>query len=293
MDARDSQSRRRKPAWLKKSLPRGDGIRRVENILKRHALHTVCRGARCPNRNDCYQEGTATFLIMGDVCTRQCRFCSIPGRRPDPLDRDEPERLARAVEKMGLSYVVVTSVTRDDLADGGAGHFVAVTAAIKARLPAARIELLVPDFQGDLDAVDAVLDGAPTVFNHNVETVPALYGAVRPGADYDRSLSILKHAARRRPIPVKSGFMLGLGEKDDAVRALLDDLEKAGVAIVTVGQYLKPAEGCIEVFDYVPPERFDAVAAWARERGFRAVASGPFVRSSYRAAELAREAGLG
>jgi len=230
---------------------------------------------------------------MGDVCTRQCRFCSIPGRRPEPLDKGEPERLARAAEEMGLSYVVVTSVTRDDLPDGGAGHFVAVTDAIKARLPGARIELLVPDFQGDLAAVDAVLDRLPTVFNHNVETVPALYQSVRPGADYDRSLSVLSHAAQRRRIPVKSGFMLGLGEKDDDVRALLADLDRAGVAIVTIGQYLKPAEGCIEVFDYVPPERFDAVAAWARECGFRAVASGPFVRSSFRAAELAGEAGLG
>lgn len=287
------QPQRRKPEWLKKSLPRGDGIGRVERILKRHALNTVCRGARCPNRNDCYQDGTATFLIMGDVCTRHCRFCSIPGRPPEPLDSGEPERLALAAEKMGLSYVVVTSVTRDDLPDGGAGHFVAVTGAIKARLPEAQIELLVPDFQGDLNAVDRVLDGAPTVFNHNVETVPTLYESVRPGADYERSLSVLSHAARRKKIPVKSGFMLGLGEKDDDVRALLVDLERAGVAIVTVGQYLKPAEGCIEVFDYVSPDRFDAVAAWARAMGFRAVASGPFVRSSFRAAELAGEAGLG
>ncbi len=285
--------RRRKPSWLKKSLPRGNGVRRVEKILDHHRLHTVCRGARCPNRNDCYQEGTATFLIMGDVCTRRCSFCSIPARSPDPLDRDEPDRLARAAEKMGLSYVVVTSVTRDDLSDGGASHFAAVTEAIRRVLPEAQIELLVPDFKGDLKAVDRVLAATPTVFNHNVETLLAFYDTVRPEADYDRSLRVLAHAARRGSLPVKSGFMLGLGEADDDVRTLLADLKRSGVGIVTIGQYLKPAKDCLDVVEYVPPERFDTVASWAREIGFGAVASGPFVRSSYRAAELAREAGIG
>jgi len=277
----------RKPAWLKKSLPRGDGVARVERILADHSLNTVCRGARCPNRCDCFQKGTATFLIMGEVCTRSCRFCSIPGRSPEPLDPSEPERLARAAAEMELRYVVVTSVTRDDLPDGGASHFAATVAALERVLPGVPVELLIPDLGGDAAALRTVLAARPAVLNHNVETVPSLYKKVRPGADYERSLTLLSRASEWGGVPVKSGFMLGLGEKDGEVESLLADLRRAGVALVTIGQYLKPAKECLDVVEYVEPGRFEAAARQARAMGFAGVAAGPFVRSSYQAAELA------
>jgi lipoic acid synthetase len=261
----------------------------VERLLEQHALNTVCRGAKCPNRCDCYQSGTATFLIMGSVCTRACRFCSIPGRIPEPLDPGEPERLARAAEKMGLRYVVITSVTRDDLPDGGASHFAAVVAALRRVLPDVRVELLVPDFQGDAAALRTVVDARPTVLNHNVETVPALYGKVRPGADYKRSLTMLRRASEWSDAPVKSGLMLGFGESDEEVETVLADLRRAGVTLLTIGQYLKPSPECLDVVEYVRPERFEAMAGKARAMGFVGVASGPFVRSSFRAAEMAAE----
>jgi len=289
-NGRDRSEPVRKPAWLKKRLPRGDGVSRVERILEEHSLNTVCAGAKCPNRCGCYQEGTATFLIMGDVCTRGCRFCSIPGRRPAPLDPGEPERLALAAARMGLRYAVVTSVTRDDLPDGGASHFAATVAALKRTLPGVRVELLVPDFGGDAAALRAVLAAGPAVLNHNVETVPALYATVRPGADYGRSLALLARASAWGGIPAKSGLMLGLGESAEEVESVLADLRRAGVALVTIGQYLKPARGCLDVVEYVEPGKFDVLARKARAMGFSGVASGPFVRSSYRAAELAEEA---
>lgn len=275
-----------KPEWLKKSLPSGGGITRVERILELHALDTVCRGAKCPNRNDCYQQGTATFLIMGPVCTRTCRFCSIPGEEPRPLDPDEPERLARAAEKMKLEYVVVTSVTRDDLPDGGAGHFAAVVRALQRKIPDVKVEVLVPDFGGDTCALATLLDSGPAVLNHNIETVPSLYARVRPEAVYERSLELLARAARRGGMPVKSGLMLGLGETDSEVESVLRDLRRAGVDLLTIGQYLKPSPECLDVVDYVAPARFAALERAARGMGFAGVASGPFVRSSFRAAEL-------
>lgn len=293
MESNREMRARRKPDWLKKRLPEGGGVVRVEKLLRDEKLHTVCQGAKCPNRNDCFQSGTATFLILGDVCTRQCSFCSIPSGSPPPVDPDEPERLARAALKMGLRYVVVTSVTRDDLPDGGASHFGAVVQALKAAVPAVRVEVLVPDFRGNREALRAVLGTAPAVLNHNVETVPSLYAAVRPGADYNRSLGLLAEAASWEGIAVKSGFMLGLGETMEEVRALLADLRGAGVDLVTVGQYLKPAAGCLDVKEYLHPDRFDGVAHEAERLGFRGVASGPFVRSSFQAAELLDNASSG
>ena len=288
----EKTARRGKPEWLKKRLPRGDGVIRIEKLIDLHRLNTVCRGARCPNRNDCYQRGTTTFLIMGSVCTRACRFCSIPGERPAPLDGNEPARLARASKKMGLHYVVVTSVTRDDLSDGGASHFAAVVAALKETLPEAGVELLVPDFGGDPAALETVLRAGPTVLNHNVETVPSLYGRVRPGADYSRSLTLLERAARKG-LPIKSGLMLGLGEKDDEISETFADLLAAGVTLLTIGQYLQPSPSCLDVVEFVPPKKFAALEREALALGFAGVASGPFVRSSYMAEELARAAGVG
>ena len=275
-----------KPEWLKKRLPPGGNVARVERIVEDYGLHTVCHGARCPNCNECFHEGTATFLILGERCTRRCRFCSIAKGAPEPPDGDEPERLARAVEELGLEYAVITSVTRDDLPDGGASLFAAVIRALKARIPAIRVEVLIPDFLGDPAALDTVLDAGPTVLNHNVETVPRLYASVRPGADYARSLELLGRAAERDGLPVKSGLMVGLGEREEEIFGVLDDLAASGTKLITIGQYLKPDEDRLPVAEYVPPERFERYAKRARELGFPGVASGPFVRSSHHAASL-------
>jgi lipoic acid synthetase len=225
---------------------------------------------------------------MGPVCTRACRFCSIPAEKPGPLDSGEPERLARAADKMKLEYVVVTSVTRDDLPDGGAGHFAAVVNALRRRIPGVEVEVLVPDFGGDARSLSTVLEAGPAVLNHNIETVPSLYARVRPGALYERSLELLARAARQGGMPVKSGLMLGLGETDAEVESVLRDLGGAGVDLLTIGQYLKPSPECLDVVDYVAPARFAALERTARGMGFAGVASGPFVRSSFRAAELLR-----
>lgn len=276
-----------KPPWLKKRLPPGGRVARLERLVARQGLHTVCHGAKCPNRNECFHRGTATFLVLGDRCTRGCRFCSIPhDPAPPPPDPEEPRRLAEAVAAMGLSYAVVTSVTRDDLPDGGAGHFADVVQALRHRIPRIRVEVLVPDFRGSEAALDRVLAGKPAVLNHNVETVPALYGKVRPGADYHRSLRLLARAAGRGGLPVKSGLMVGLGEKEAEVAAVLEDLRSVGVRLVTIGQYLRPAAGCLDVAEYLPPERFVSYARRARALGFTGVAAGPFVRSSHQADRL-------
>lgn len=280
------EQRPSKPPWLRKRLPPGGRVERIEQLVKKHDLNTVCHGAKCPNRNECYHQGTATFLILGDTCTRQCRFCSIPKKQPPPPDPEEPMRLARAVKKMGLRFAVITSVTRDDLQDGGASHFAAVIRALKAKVPGIGVEVLVPDFQGDADALACVLDAGPTVLNHNLETVPALYPRVRPGAVYERSLALLRRAASTNTLPVKSGLMVGLGESRDEVIATLKDLRESGVSMLTLGQYLQPGPACLEVKEYIPPERFALYAERAKELGFAAVASGPFVRSSHKAAEL-------
>lgn len=275
-----------KPSWLKKKLPEAGPFARMGSILRSHRLHTVCEGAACPNRGECFADGTATFLIMGSVCTRDCRFCNIPGGVPEPIDPEEPKQVAEAARVLGLSHVVVTSVTRDDLPDGGASHFVQTIRAIRKALPHATVEVLVPDFAGSQQAIHQVLAEQPEVFNHNVETVPRLYLTVRPQADFRRSLEVLRQAVQEaspRSI-VKTGFMVGLGETDDEVRGLLAQLSNIGVDVVTVGQYLRPSPRHLPVVEYIAPEVFDAYRVFGEQLGLVMV-SGPFVRSSFRAEE--------
>lgn len=274
----------RKPEWLKKPLPKAAAVREVEGLLRQRHLHTVCESAKCPNKGECFERGTATFLIMGNACTRDCRFCSVPGGRPGPLDVEEPRQVADAAALMGLSHVVITSVTRDDLPDGGAEHFAATIRAVRDRLPAATVEVLVPDFQEDMDALDAVLDARPDVFNHNVETVPRLYATVRPQADYHRSLRVLAHAASRDVSVVKTGIMVGLGETGHEVASFLKDALAAGVSAVTIGQYLRPSREHLPVVEYVAPAVFHEYRCAGEALGL-VVEAAPFVRSSYRAEE--------
>jgi lipoic acid synthetase len=262
----------------------------VTGLIASLDLHTVCAEAKCPNRGECYASGTATFLIAGDACTRGCRFCAVETRRPLPLDPAEPARVAEAVARMGLTHAVVTMVTRDDLADGAAAHVVATIAAIRAAAPEAKVEVLVSDFGGNEDAVDALIDAHPDVFNHNLETVPRLYATVRPGADYARSLRVLARAKERAPeLPTKSGLMLGLGETRDEVLAVMADLRAVGCDLLTLGQYLRPSAKHLPVAAFVTPEEFAAYAREGRRLGFAGVASAPFVRSSYHAGELVDE----
>ncbi|MHB1343295.1 MAG: lipoyl synthase [Thermoleophilia bacterium] len=282
----------RKPEWLKKPLPRAAAVHEVEGILRTRHLHTVCESAKCPNKGECFERGTATFLIMGNTCTRDCRFCSVPGGHPGPLDPGEPEGVADAAATMGLSHVVITSVTRDDLPDGGAGHFAATVAAVRSRVPGATVEVLIPDMGGETAHVDVVLDSAPDVFNHNVETVPRLYPRVRPQADYRRSLDVLAHAARRGDSVVKTGIMVGLGEDEEEVRAFLGEAVAAGVAVVTIGQYLRPSREHLPVVEYVPPEVFVEYRRFGEALGL-VVEAAPFVRSSYRAEEGLRRVSTG
>ena len=278
---------RRLPAWLRRPIAHGGEYAAVEGLLDRLELSTVCREARCPNRGECYASGTATFLIAGDVCTRGCRFCAVESRRPVPLDPGEPDRVAEAVEAMGLRHAVVTMVTRDDLDDGAAAHVVATIEAVRARTPDVAVEVLVSDFGGRGASVDAVADARPDVFNHNVETVPRLYKTVRPGADYRRSLAVLARAGERAPgMPTKSGLMLGLGETHDEVVEAMRDLREAGVELLTLGQYLRPSAAHLPVAAFVEPDEFAELARVGRRLGFSGIASAPFVRSSYHAAEL-------
>jgi len=279
--------RTRFPPWLKKRLPAPARIEPVVRVLDELGLNTVCSEAHCPNRGECYACGTATFMILGNVCTRGCTFCAVAGGTPLPPDPDEPRRVAEAARRLGLRHVVITSVTRDDLPDGGSGHFAATIRAVH-EATGATVEVLTPDFRGRRADVDRVLDAAPEVFNHNVETVPRLYAEVRPGADYGRSLRVLEWAARHPSGAVtKSGLMLGLGERQDEVLQVLRELRLARCRLLTLGQYLAPSPEHHPVVDFVSPERFEDYRARALELGFDAVASGPFVRSSYGAAELA------
>jgi len=276
----------RKPDWLKRRLPTGETFNQVRDLIEAGRLHTVCQEAKCPNIWECYSHRTATFLIMGERCTRNCRFCSVAPGPPGPLDPQEPARLAEAVERMGLKYVVVTSVTRDDLPDGGAGHFAATIHEIRRRVPGAEIEVLIPDFQGDPAALETVLRARPDVLNHNIETVPRLYPRVRPQADYRRSLELLRRAGEIAPgTPTKSGLMLGLGERADEIRQALQDLRAVGGRILTLGQYLQPSPAHLPVDAYVPPDDFENWRKAALDMGFSEVASAPFVRSSYHAKE--------
>lgn len=277
----------RLPPWIRIRVGAQDSTAAVNQLLSQTALHTVCQGAHCPNQHECFSRGTATFMILGDVCTRDCRFCAVTTGHPTPLDPGEPERVAEAAAKLGLRHVVVTSVTRDDLPDGGAGHFANTIRALRKRLPTAKIEVLVPDFQERAADMATVLTAGPDVFNHNLETVRRLQRAIRPAADYERSLSVLRFAAAWSPRPtVKSGLMVGLGETDDELFEAMADLRKAGCDLLTIGQYLAPSQRHAPVARFVPPETFDAYAREGTRLGFGGVASGPLVRSSYQADRL-------
>jgi lipoic acid synthetase len=277
---------RRLPDWLKRRLPRGNGNFFTEHLLRELRLETVCENAKCPNRPECYARRTATFMILGNVCTRPCGFCSVPRGRPDELEDDEPERVAEAAARLGLRHVVITSVTRDDLLDGGADHFRRCILAVRQRTGAA-VEVLTPDFLGDTAAIDRVLEAAPEVYNHNMETVPRLYRKVRGRASYQRSLDLLRHVKERAPETItKSGLMLGLGETAEELLDVFGDLRAVGCDTLTLGQYLAPTLKHIPVARYVPPAEFDELARLARLLGFRQVVAGPYVRSSYHADEM-------
>ena len=279
-------SARRLPAWLKRPLPVGNENFFTHNLLRELKLETVCENARCPNRPECYSRRTATFMILGNICTRPCGFCSVPRGEPVELEEDEPERVAEAAQRLGMRHVVITSVTRDDLPDGGADHFYRCIQAVRARTGAA-VEVLTPDFLGDTAAVDRVLDARPDVYNHNLETVPRLYRKVRGRADYQRSLDLLAHVKERTPyVTSKSGLMLGLGETTEELLDTLADLRGVSCDMLTLGQYLAPTLKHVPVVRYVPPGEFEALGALARSLGFRQVASGPFVRSSYHAGAM-------
>ena len=277
---------RRLPSWLKRKLPRGNGNFFTQQLLDELHLETVCENARCPNRPECYARRTATFMILGNVCTRPCGFCSVPRGTPEALEDDEPQRLAEASARLNLRHVVITSVTRDDLADGGADHFYRCVQAVRRRTGAV-VEVLTPDFLGDRAAIDRVLESAPEVYNHNMETVPRLYKKVRGRASYQRSLDLLTHVKRRSPVTVtKSGLMLGLGETTEELFEVFADLRAIGCDTLTLGQYLAPTLKHIPVARYVSAGEFDVLAARARTLGFKQVVAGPFVRSSYHADEM-------
>ena len=272
--------------WLRKRLPAGGEAERVQQLLDRGRLHTVCASAHCPNLFECFARGTATFLILGPRCTRRCRFCAVAKGTPAPVDGGEPGRVVEAARRLGLRYVVVTSVTRDDLADGGAGQFARVVREVHEQL-GALVEVLTPDFGGRRESVAEVVASGPDVYNHNLETVARLYAEVRPGASYERSLRVLAEVKRLAPgMVTKSGLMVGLGEERGEVRGALADLRAVGCDAVTLGQYLAPSPGHLPVVRFIPPGEFAELAAEARGLGFRGVAAGPFVRSSHGAAEL-------
>jgi lipoyl synthase len=281
---------RRLPAWLKRSLPRGNENSFTQELLRELRLETVCENARCPNRPECYSRRTATFMILGNVCTRPCGFCSVHKGTPEDLEADEPERVAEAAHRLGLRHVVITSVTRDDLPDGGADHFARCVLAVRARTGAA-VEVLTPDFLGDTAAIDRVLQARPEVYNHNMETVPRLYRKARGRAEYRRSLDLLAHVKRQSPETVtKSGLMLGLGETTDELLEVFADLRAMSCDTLTLGQYLAPTLKHIPVARFVPPQEFDQLAELARKLGFHKVVAGPFVRSSYHADEMVGDA---
>ena len=275
----------RKPAWIRAKAPTGPRVLELKRLLRENRLHTVCEEASCPNLGECFSHGTATFMIMGDLCTRRCPFCDVAHGRPQPLDPEEPAHLAEAVDRMDLKYVVITSVDRDDLRDGGAGHFAACIKALRDRRPQTRIEILVPDFRGRMErALAALAESPPDVFNHNLETVPRLYRKARPGADYRWSLDLIRRFKAAHPgVPTKSGLMLGLGEEIGEVEAVLRDLREHDCDMLTLGQYLQPSRYHLQVERFVEPREFEALGAYASGLGFRNVASAPMVRSSYHA----------
>ncbi len=275
----------RKPSWIRAEFTGTKEVAHIKSILRENKLHTVCEEAHCPNLGECFKSGTATFMIMGDICTRRCPFCDVGHGRPNPLDVDEPANLAKTIAAMGLRYVVITSVDRDDLRDGGADHFAQCIRAIRQATPSTKIEILTPDFRGRVDVALAVLNSdAPDVFNHNLETVPRLYKEARPGADYQNSLTLLQQFAQKNPtVPTKSGLMLGLGETIPEVEQVLQDMRAHGITMLTLGQYLQPSAHHLSVKRYVTPDEFDELRVYALSIGFAQVASGPMVRSSYHA----------
>ncbi len=282
------------PPWLRVKLPQGRSFSDTGRLLADLNLNTVCQNARCPNTWECFSKSVATFLILGRECTRNCAFCNITPGKPQPVDPGEPERLAEASVRLGLKHIVITSVTRDDLPDGGAAHFAASIRAVRARLPQCTVEVLIPDFRGDEAALLTVLDARPEVLNHNVETAPRLYRAIRPQADYAQSLELLRRvAAYSREtgsgIPAKSGLMAGLGETDEELRQTVRDLAEAGCAMITVGQYMRPSRQHPPVQRYLHPDEFEALAEYGRSLGVPKMFCAPLVRSSYQAAELSQK----
>ncbi len=279
----------RKPPWIRAKFGESTEVAKVKAALRANDLHTVCEEAYCPNLGECFSKGTATFMIMGDICTRRCPFCDVAHGRPKPLDTEEPQKLARTIRDMGLRYVVITSVDRDDLRDGGAAHFAACIRESRALSPALTIEVLVPDFRGRMDPALAIFkDAPPDVFNHNLETVPRLYKQARPGSDYDWSLDLLERFKGLHPkVPTKSGLMLGLGEEIEEIEQVMRDLRAHGVDMLTLGQYLQPSKHHLPVARYVHPDEFDRLREVGEAMGFSHVASGPMVRSSYHADQQA------
>jgi len=273
----------KKPSWLKKKISIDNAnISKIKDLIESSKLHTVCQSAKCPNIYECFSKKTATFMLMGDICTRNCGFCGVESGRPGPTDAMEGENIAKAVKEMGLLYIVLTSVTRDDIDDGGASHFYQTVKSIKQLNPNTKVECLIPDLKGDIESLKKILSGELDVLNHNIETIKDNYGRVRKNADYRRSLKLLKNSKEIRPdIYTKSGFMLGLGETIDKVKELLADLKESNVDIITIGQYLQPSPDNIEVLKYYKPEEFEEIKKMAIDIGFPAVEAGPFIRSSY------------
>ncbi len=288
-----AEGTRRLPEWLRRPIARTGTYADVDEMLSELQLNTVCQSAKCPNRGECFSEGTATFMIMGDSCTRDCRFCAVASEVPLPLDSSEPGRVAQAARRLNLDHVVITSVTRDDVADGGAAHFVATIHAVRRACPAAAVEVLTSDFAGNETSVDTVAAARPDVFNHNLETIPRLYSEVRPQAVYERSLRVLERVRETQPdLPTKSGLMLGLGETADEVVDVMRDLREVGVEMLTLGQYLRPSPAHLPVVEFIDPATFSRLSREAYRLGFSAVASAPFVRSSYHAGDLVSGRGL-
>ncbi|RMD92226.1 MAG: lipoyl synthase [Calditrichaeota bacterium] len=284
MEITTEETRTRRPEWLKVKLPYGAEYNQVRQIVDTHGLHTVCQEARCPNVGECWGRGTATFMILGDICTRSCGFCAVKTGRPTFLDLDEPRRVAEAVKKMRLRHAVITSVNRDELPDGGASIFAATIRQIRRHVPGCRVEVLIPDFKGDLQALDIVIKAKPDILNHNTETVPRLYRPVRPQGKYEWSLRILEHA-KKRGMLTKSGLMLGIGETTEEVLQVMRDLRQVQVDILTLGQYLQPTKNHLPVDRFVHPDEFLMLKQEGLKMGFKHVESGPLVRSSYHAEE--------
>ncbi len=278
-------TRLKKPEWIRTRISNDPKVQEIKRLMRELKLSSVCEEASCPNLGECFSHGTATFMIMGDICTRRCPFCDVAHGRPNPLDEDEPKNLAKAIAQLNLKYVVITSVDRDDLRDGGAGHFDACIKAVREASPGIQVEVLVPDYRGRMHkALDAMASNPPDVFNHNLETVPRLYKQCRPGSDYQYSLDLLKnHKARFPSVPTKSGLMLGLGEEIEEVKQVMRDLREHNVDMLTLGQYLQPSASHLAVERFVHPDEFDELARYGDAIGFKHVASGPMVRSSYHA----------